>query len=100
MIDLQEIEDEIARLEHGKTTYSACEKLSILYAVQDRMKRGEEPAPVAQYSFAASPSSEFIEVASAAPIDGLLRVLDEHMESIQILYPKEYSEVLRRIKTL
>lgn len=97
MIDLDEINAEIARLEAGKTTYSAVEKLGLLYIVRDnlggnRMEKG--------YSYASAPKSEFVQLAENAPKDGLLMVLDEHFEAIRALYPKEYDAVLRKIRDL
>ena len=38
MIDIQEIEKEIKRLEEKDTSYNTCEKLSVLYTVKDHYK--------------------------------------------------------------
>lgn len=42
--------------------------------------------------------SEFAAVARAAGMSRLLEVLDEHMECVKVLYPKEYAAVIRRLK--
>lgn len=104
MIDLQEIDDAIAQLEHGKTTYSALERLSVLYAVRDRLRAGDDPVQIEKqysgYSFAAEPMSEFLEVATRAPVEGVLKVLDEHLTAVQAIYPKEYEAVMRMLRKL
>lgn len=93
MIDLEEVNKEIAQLERYDITYRIAEKLAILYTVRDanksdtimsRMKTTEE--------------SEFMEACNKAPIEDVLCILDEHMTAVKMLYPKEYSLVINRIK--
>lgn len=104
MIDLNEIEDEISRLEHGSTTYSACEKLSVLYTVRNQLAKGADPVQVEEsypmYSFASAPKSEFLQTVADAPLDGVMDILDQHMEAVKAIYPKEYAMVLQMIKEL
>lgn len=54
MIDIEEIEEEIKRLEDSDcTTYSICEKLSILYSVRDHFGKSnitKNTPPVKQQS--------------------------------------------------
>ena len=45
MINLNEVEEEIKKLEDGKTCYQVCERLSALYIVRDHLK-GKCSAPV------------------------------------------------------
>ena len=40
MINMSEINAEIAALEAGKTTYATCERLSILYNVRNNLEPG------------------------------------------------------------
>lgn len=101
-MNMQEIDDEIAKLEHSDTTWGNCEKLSILYNVKNgivpntKMESPIESRNVA-YSYA---SSEFMAAVQGAPIEQLLKILDEHFEVIQVLFPKEYDAVIRKIKEL
>lgn len=68
MIDLNEIEDEIRRLEHSDTNYSNCEKLSILYTVRDGLTTvNNMDSPTTSYSYAPAPS-EFMETFNKAPL--------------------------------
>ena len=87
---LEEIYREIDRLEHDDTNYQNCTKLAVLYCIADHNK----PQRQAQ-SFG---SSEFLLAVSRASLDDVLLILDEHMEAIKLLYPKEYAQIIRRIK--
>lgn len=102
MINMDEINAEIAALEAGKTTYATCERLSILYNVRNNLEPDKAPnqptLKTAYYSYASEPESEFKEVARKADFEHLLRVLDEHMKAIEAMYPREYQSVLRKIK--
>ena len=43
MINMDEINAEIAALEAGKTTYATCERLSILYNVRNNLMSNQQP---------------------------------------------------------
>lgn len=94
MIDRREIETEIKRLEEGEINFSTCAKLADLYAIRDHLAAENRPK-MAGYSFG---SSEFAMACEKAPLEAVLGVLDEHMEAISILYPKEYSAIIKKIK--
>lgn len=100
-MNMQEIDDEIAKLEHSDTTWHNCEKLSVLYGVKNGIHKANTEAPVEQtkiaYSYA---SSEFMAAVQGKDPDAVLRVLDEHMEVVQVLFPKEHDAVIRKIKNL
>lgn len=103
MLDMDEIKSEIARLENGNITFSTVEKLAMLYIVQERNSPTPEPIEIQQmprYAYAAAPEppqSDFLEAVSKVPIDKALQVIDEHMEAIKLLYPKEYKAVINKI---
>ena len=55
MLDMQEIEDTIHKLEEcGDTTYSTCQKLAILYIVRDHYKGEMEKSSSMSSSLSAS----------------------------------------------
>lgn len=87
MIDYNEIEREIERLEQSETTYGNCERLSILYNVRNNAAIKSRAA-----------QSEFMDAVENMPMDTVLRVLDEHFECIRIIYPKEYQSVIERLR--
>lgn len=103
MLDLDEVQSEIARIENGKINgFSAIEKLALLYIVNDHHNPKEEiQIPIPKYSYAAAPptapKSDFLEAVGKVPIEKALDVLDEHMEAIKLLYPKEYKAVINKI---
>ena len=84
-----EIQEEIDRLENEETTYGNCTKLAVLYTVRENYRQ----LPSSSYG-----SSEFLLACSACPIDRVLNILDEHMDCIKALYPKEYSAIIKKIR--
>ena len=99
MIDMKEVDSEISMLENGKTTYSTLEKLSVLYAIKNQHSDNEEK-PTARHSYKTAPASEFLEVVQNVPLDELFNVLNEHMDAVRIVYPKEYDAVIKKIREI
>ena len=101
MLNYDEIKCEIERLEHAGTTYANVEKLAMLYQVMNNAPdRSERSAPILKYSYAQASDSEFIRAIKDAPIDGVINIIDEHLEAVRILYPKEYNAVLLKISEI
>lgn len=96
MIDVQEIRDEISRLERSDTTYSQCERLAILHAVLDHY--GEDTKTVRQPAQYSRASSEFEAAASAIPWETFMDVMNEHMQAVKAVFPREYAAVIRKLK--
>ena len=88
-MDMQEIREEIERLENAETNYQNIMKLSALYAVDAHYR------PMARYS---NSSSEFLLAVSQAPVEQALEIIDEHMEVLKAVYPAEYLALVKRIK--
>ena len=93
-ISLDVIEREIDRLETKETTYYVCERLACLYAVRDHM------TPKGDRTTEETKGSEFLEACSGVSYSALMRVLNEHMEAIKLLYPKSYESLMQRIRAL
>ena len=110
-MDIDEINEHIRKLKCEETSWQSVNKLAALCTVRDELKEEDKaqtndsttrsaPASTA-YSTAAEPSkSEFVEAASSVPFSGLMDVLDEHMNAIKMVYPKEYELVMRKITAL
>lgn len=97
MIDLETIEREINDLEaRGDTTYSLCERLSWLYIVRDHLRPVRAETRMTQELT----GSEFLEACSGVSYPNLMRVLNEHMEAVRVVYPKEYDSVMAKIRAL
>lgn len=93
MLDMSEIDREIQILESKQASLPVIEKLAMLYIVKDH----HEPQ---RKRVSKRSGSEFFTAAISAPLDGLVEILDEHMEAIRLVYPKEYDSVMRRIREL
>ena len=97
MIDLETIEREINELEaRGDTTYSICERLSWLYTVRDHLRPTAANAAKTQELS----GSEFLDASSGVSYPMLMRVLDEHMEALKVVQPKEYEAVMMKVRRL
>lgn len=92
-MNIEEINAEILVLEQSDTNYPNCSKLAILYTIRDHLSHDEK---IAEYSYA---GSEFLNAFTKAPRELALEVLDEHMEAIKLLHPKEYSAIISKLKS-
>lgn len=89
-----------------RPTASTCQLMASCYTILDHLfpesSRSADIAPVQLYSMAPEPvetgGSEFVQAARAAGMTRLLDVMDEHMDCIRILYPKEYETIMRRLE--
>lgn len=114
MLNLQEIEEAIAELEAGKTSFSACSKLADLYVVRDRFKRDDSEPETKAYSSASEPQrtitrysnfdtvgdygdSEFLIAIYGKSQDAVWNIIDELMDAIKVLQPRIYDQVLRKL---
>lgn len=95
MLSIEEVERTILELEKRDTTYATCERLAWLYIVHDHLTQRivQEKARAAEME-----GSQFLAVCSGAEIAEILRVVNEHMEAVRVIYPKEYSTVVEKIK--
>lgn len=97
MISLEIIEREINELENRRdTTYNVCQRLSWLYTVRDHLLPTERHTETT----ADLHGSEFLEACSGVPLRMLMQVLDEHMETIRLMYPTTYDNLVQRIRDL
>lgn len=90
MLDINEINKAIEKLESQEMTYGTCEKLSILYTVRDSQARRS----------AYRNKSDFRVLLENAPFDSVIDILEEHFECVRAIYPKEYEMVMSRIRNL
>lgn len=95
MINLDIIEKEILDLEKKDTSYATIERLSWLYTVRDHINPVQDVKMTGNLI-----GDEFAEICSNIPIQNLMPILSEHMQSIQLLYPREYEILVNKIKAL
>ena len=99
MILIDEINGEIAKLEAQTQTYQTIERLAWLYIVRDHNTiptnqiTKTETGPVQVEA-----SSPFLTLCNGEPICEVMAVMDELMSTIQVLVPKLYDGVMRRLQ--
>ena len=85
---------------------STCIKLSAYYTILREMYPQEDGAPIIpQRSFAAQPEaveyegdSEFARLCRERSVSYIMPILDELMDTLQVLHPRLYDGVMRRLK--
>ena len=100
MIDLDMIEAEIDRLELRPTSFYSCRRLSTLYNVRDHIIADRYPKEVNTALKSSLSGSEFLDAANGKPYEEVMKVVDEHLETIRLLYPKTWDGIIQRIKEL
>ena len=103
-MSIDEITNEISRLEEGETNWTNIQKLAWLYTVQDHLSE-DHPQGVMPESYTVKNvpdvmpeyDGEFGQAVSGVDIEKLMKVLSEHMDVVKVLYPKEYQAVIDRI---
>ena len=98
-MNVEEIKQEIVKLEQAETNWTNLQRLSWLYSVYDHIGDGDIKIR-STVNVMPELDGEFGKVVSHVPIDGLMNVLSEHMSVVKILYPKEYEAVIDRIKEI
>ena len=89
---------------------NTCIKLAAFYTILNNLypEKVEEPVDIGystmpsydEYVPQIRSDSEFVNACSQKDIVAVLEVLDEHMEAIKLLYPKEYDSIIEKIKNI
>lgn len=99
-MDLETIEREISELEARQPSYKLCERLSWLYIVRDHLYAKIYP-PEGKTALKSSLSgSDFLDAANGKPYEDVMKAIDEHLETLRLVYPKTYSALVDRIREL
>lgn len=85
-----------------KPTANTVQLMASCYTILDHLHRAEQRiinSSPALYSYAAENDlSDFARTAKKAGLEKTLDVLNEHMNCVKTLYPKEYTAILRRLR--
>ena len=111
LLDLKEIDIEIARLEYGESSYPAYAQLTDLNTNRNQMDRADSPylASYAQARSAASSSgyeltidgdSEILQAVSGRDASGVWSIIDDLMDTLHAVNPRVYAGVMRIIYSL
>ena len=104
MITEQDLQAAIAECKGQRNpTASTCIKLAAFLTIQEHLFGTKEE--ILHYSYAAAPSgiqyesdSEFASIVNGKSTDEIMKVFDELMQTIQIINPKLYASVLRKLE--
>lgn len=90
---------------------NTCIKLAAFYTILNNLYPEKVEEPVVDVGYSTMPSydeylpqirsdSEFLNACSQKEITAVLEVINEHMEAIKLLYPKEYDSIIEKIREL
>ena len=95
MVNVETIEQEILELEKKDASYAVVERLAWLYIVRDHLL-----PPASEPRTSRFIGDRFREACSDVPIESLMDILCEHMQAIELAYPKEYEAIIKKISAL
>lgn len=102
MIDLDMIDRKIEELEtRRETSYRTCGHLALLYVCRDHLR--PTTANVSTVAVSTVPhmdGSDFLRAASGKRTEDVMRVVNEHLESVRLMFPTTYDNVLRSVSAL
>ena len=99
MIIIDEINGEIAKLETQTQTWQTIERLAWLYTVRDH-----NTIPTSQLTpsepgiIQVDSTSPFLSKCAGNPTCEIMAIMDELMTTLQVLMPKLYDSVMRRLQ--
>lgn len=98
MISLEKINDTILEIErHNDTTFSAISKLADLYIVKDHMKAYESQE---EKKLALMNENEVAQACNGKPEESVWTIFYDLMDSLKVLHPKVYHNVLKQLRAL
>lgn len=110
MLDRKEIDGEIAKWEALESSYPNYFKLATLYTVRDHMGAESRPFEGVSYSSAAQPpqtetvdvygNSDFLQAIAGKDMGAVMEILDDLMDTLQVVNERAYNGVMRKIGAL
>lgn len=110
MITEQDLQEAIAECQGVRNpNASTCIKLAAFLTIQKEMYGQNTPAPAQNYSYDSGPvgedniiylgsGTEFADIIGGMRQSDVLAVMDELMSTLQLLQPRLYASVLRKLK--
>lgn len=93
----EELLEAIKEIQRKEPTYANCEKLATFYTLLRYLYSEDDGQSHSDGRFAAMNGSEFREAIAGKDIEKVVDVLDEHMNVVRVLFPKEYRAVIKKI---
>ena len=107
MLDIRELEYWISRYEKEADKLDQLPTLSALYSIRDRLQGDVRSAPqpqISAYSEASTPAGEtlglygdFLRAVAGIPAPDAWAVMDELMDTLQVVNPRTYDSVMRKL---
>lgn len=100
MTSMEQINGEIATLEQETPTHAVMQKLSSLYIVRDHMTLGTNPEPATVVSDMVDypGTTDFAQLINNHKQRDAWAVMDDLMNTLQVLNPRLYDAVLQKLK--
>ena len=108
MIKKEELLDAIAECQGERNpNANTCIKLAAYYTILNNVEKQKNPPAPEMYSYDPGPTdkvmynsgSEFSDVIKGMYIDDLLEIIDELMDTMQVIAPKLYRATINKIKS-
>ena len=109
MITERDLQEAIAECEGERNpNANTCLKLAAFYTIRNELFGNQEQFEHSAYSYAPAPTtnagyvseSEFGEIVSGKDIVAVLGVIDELMATLQIINPRLYNSVIRKLNQI
>ena len=97
MINIEEVNGEIARLESQPTTMVTIEKLASLYIVRDHLTISPVTAAPVTGDGIPQGESEYYCACAGKTISEVMGVMDDLMNTLMVIQPRLYSAVMLRL---
>ena len=105
MVDENEVNRWIARLETEESNWTNYERLAVLYAIRDQQSSSRERALPMAYSAVPAPvnvetygDSDFLRAVADVSPDKAWEIMDELMDSLKIVNERVYNSVMRKLE--
>ena len=105
MVDENEVNRWIARLETEESSWKNYERLAVLYAIRDQQSGNRERALPMEYSAAPAPvsvetygDSDFLRAIEGKKPSTVWPIMDELMDNLKIVNERVYNSVMRKLE--
>ena len=100
MISKNELLKAIQDCESQPSSYSNCEKLAVFYSIYDKLygyKTASPKSTTETVIYTGDKNSEFLNLINGMKSDKIWPIIDELMQTLQIVNPRLYNGVINKI---
>lgn len=96
MITERELLEAIGECENEPPSFTSIKKLASLYTVYDHLYG----MPHEEKRARTKANSEFLQAAEGKDTGAVLGIMDELMQTLSVLYPRAYGDIIRKIERI